>query len=48
MHVPIFSLKHPLYMSVTAYPIELKIIKTSQEVGNELSWHRQNIPDKCF
>ena len=34
----IFSLKIlkiPLDMSLTAYPIELKHIKTSQEVGNE-------------
>ena len=29
------SLKIPLDMSLTAYPIELKHIKTSQEVENE-------------
>jgi hypothetical protein len=33
--VSIFSLKIPLVMSLTVYPIELKHIKTNQEVGNE-------------
>ena len=31
----IFRLKIPFDMSLTAYPIELMHIKTSQEVGNE-------------
>ena len=33
--VSMFSLKIPIVMSLTACPIELKHIKTSQEVENE-------------
>jgi len=33
--VSILSLKIPRYMSLKAYPIELKHIKTIQEVVNE-------------
>ena len=36
----IFCLKIPLDMSLTDYPIELKHVKTSQEVGNERLWYR--------
>jgi hypothetical protein len=36
----IVNLEIPLVMSLIAYPIELKHIKTSQEVGNELLRYR--------